>query len=233
DPDHEQAEGEGKLTWAWVDNDTKVVTVIDDYDSMGDWISAGERRFTHGPRSTAGGALSEHFVGDATHNRNWFYERLQFLYYLKADAGMILYLDENHTRGNVTISITLGSENSHLNGAVSWDPSDLTIFDQSGNHWNNIGSNLVSLVHELTHARGFFDPENEEFREEITAVYAENSTRYRLFTTVPGFGNLWPRAGISNNNGDVGLTWYNRLWWGPDNAWEEYWGKPHKYPINN
>ncbi len=95
-----------------------------------------------------------------------------------------------------------------------------------------IGSNLVSLVHEMSHARYYYDPDHqEEFLGEIPAMSAENGARWKLFTKA-SFDNLWPRAGYLNikANRDVGLTWLNRMWWGADDAWEKYWNSPLIWP---
>ena len=230
----------GRLTWAWFDNLSGLMTVIAHYENFDEWCDASDaERFTYGARSTIGLALSEHCTG---RDPDWLYERVQALAYL--GNTWVHLLDGTHSltfngiTTTISIEVTEG-ENRFSRGTIYWNPSDLSIYEGDTN-WYNWGSNLVSLDHELSHALDYFvqpqvfssciipgDLEQTEINTrrtgELSAVRAENSIRYTLFRIMPNGENIWPRAGYLPGHKDVGRTATNSLTWSAADAWNKYW----------
>jgi hypothetical protein len=139
------------------------------------------------------------------------------------------------TSGLSPLHIMIGRNGYQLSGqddnTLEWDPTDWTIYDPvngaDGRAWHHIGSNLVSLGHELAHmyddiCRGRFESCGRD-QSETYAMQAENRLRHSLYLLDPSCSNVMPRPGYQAwfpdllstprrpfGEGDVAESW--QLW---------------------
>ena len=220
------------LVWVWA-NPNGTVIFIKAYASMDDWCNDSDSKFLVpglGDRRLAGESLvgwnlSSRFINETQTGltRTWFFHRLQFIFYMHGDGGMIHQLD---AVSDITIQTTTGV-NETLGGVVSWNPT----WNGSGSNndpqwWANIGNPIVGLVHELGHAyidlieaKNHPDAADQENSEPF-CIRLENLMHYALYGKA-WYTGLYPRPGWDETNPlncDLGDT--------PAKAWAKYWGPP-------
>jgi RHS repeat-associated protein len=224
DPDN------GRLTWAWFDDATGEMSVIKYYANIDAWCNAPvSERFLrkYGPRDSRGWALSRRYTGD----KDWFYERLQFLALMNADGGILYHLDEvaKQKRVNIVennIKFTFGY-NGYIarNGIVNvyWKP-DLENWWSGEHKWHTFPA-LAALAHELQHAYDITVAKVTP--SEKAAMITENNVRYYFYQKVPQYAKIWPRPGYQGHHDDLGFGDFS-----VSRAWKKYW-KINQYPIDD